>query len=68
MKHIIGGMDATKEFIFFKAFMCYIDALLKLLESYYGILKVVQMNQGVILQAHLQYFGKRVHLMHSANT
>jgi hypothetical protein len=37
MKHIIGGMDATKELIF-KA-LCVLDALLKLLESYYGILK-----------------------------
>jgi hypothetical protein len=46
MKHIIGGMDATKELIF-KAFLCVLDALLKLLESYYCI-KVGQMNQGVI--------------------
>jgi hypothetical protein len=30
MKHIIGGMDATKE-------LSVLDALLKLLESYYGI-------------------------------
>jgi hypothetical protein len=41
MKHNIhvGGMDATKELIF-KAFnLCVLDALVKLLESYYGILR-----------------------------
>jgi hypothetical protein len=33
MKHIIGGMNATKELL------CVLDALLKLLESYYAILR-----------------------------
>jgi hypothetical protein len=37
MKHIIGGMDATKAFIL--KLLCVLDALLKLFESYYGILR-----------------------------
>jgi hypothetical protein len=37
MKHIIGGMDATKEL--FSKPLCVLDALLKLLETYYGILR-----------------------------
>jgi hypothetical protein len=46
MKHIIGGMDATTEFIF-KAFMCF-----RCTFKAFGVIlwhfKVVQMNQGVI--------------------
>jgi hypothetical protein len=44
MKHIIGGMDATKEFIF-KAFMCF-----RCTFKAFGVLlwhfKVAQMNRG----------------------
>jgi hypothetical protein len=44
MKHIIGGMDATKEFIF-KAFMCF-----RCTFKAFGVIlwhfKLVEMNQG----------------------
>jgi hypothetical protein len=46
MKHVIGGMDATKEHIF-KAFMCF-----RCTFKAFGVIlwhfKVIQMNQGVI--------------------
>jgi hypothetical protein len=56
MKHIIGGMDATKELIF-KAFMC-----IRCTFKAFGVLwhfKVVQMNRGS--------FKKKINLFRGTN-
>jgi hypothetical protein len=58
MKHIIGGMDATKEFIF-KAFMCF-----RCTFKAFGVIlwhfKVVQMNQGILFSFFLLFLGAQI--------
>jgi hypothetical protein len=57
MKHILGEMDATKEFIF-KAFMCF-----RCTFKAFGVIlwhfKVVQMNQGYFFKNNLFCFLSR---------